>query len=220
MAKIGIITAMKNEFDAVTKIIKRKRKIKEQLFQGYFKEDKVFIGCSGIGKVNASIMATEIAIKHKVDFLIIAGVGGAVSKKINLFDVVVSDRTSHFDFDLEAFGHKPGQIPNEPEKYIAYDFKNIRNKKNVKVGEIISADHFITKQDVKKIESKFPNALSVDMETVAIGQVAHKFGIPFLGIRVICDFIFKQDNKDSYNENVWDAIEKLQTTMHDVLEIL
>ncbi len=220
MLKIGIISAMKNEFDEVLKIINKGHRVKKNLYQGNLLKKQVFIGFSGIGKVNAAIMATELIVKNKVDFLIIAGVGGAINKKINLFDVVISQKTSHFDFDLEIFGHKPGQVPNEPEKYLAYDLKNFESSNDIKFGEIISADHFITNKDIEKIEKKFPHALSVDMETSSVGQVAHRYLIPFLGIRVICDLIFQENNAKSYEKNATQAIEKLRNVVVDVLKTL
>ena len=115
MKRIGIVFAMKEELD---ELLKKLRLVKEyQIFDLVFYECKYKnIECilveSGIGKVNAA-RSTQILIDNmKVDCIFNIGVAGGVSDKLNVGDIVIGDKLVQHDFDLTAFNHNKGYIPN------------------------------------------------------------------------------------------------------------
>ena len=197
MKKIGIIFAMKEE---LSELLKRIRLEKEyQIFDLTFYECSYQnITCilveSGIGKVNAA-RATQILIDNmKVDYIFNIGVAGGISEKLEVGDIVIGDKLIQHDFDLTAFNHKKGYIPNvgdyiHGDDYLislATDIKEAKDY-NIFLGTIASGDIFCTEKWMsEKIANKF-NALCVEMEGASIAQVCYLNHIPFLVIRSISD---------------------------------
>ena len=197
MKRIGIIFAMEEELD---ELLKRLR-----LIQKYEIFDLVFYECryknidcilveSGIGKVNAA-RCTQILIDNmKVDYVFNIGVAGGVSDKLNVGDIVIGDKLVQHDFDLTAFNHNKGYIPNVGDYVCSDDYlislatscMNDRDY-NIFLGTIASGDIFCTEKWMsEKIANKF-NALCVEMEGASIAQVCYLSHIPFLVIRCISD---------------------------------
>jgi adenosylhomocysteine nucleosidase len=54
-------------------------------------------------------------------------------------------------------------------------------------GLVVSADAFVTARIVDEVRARFPQALSTDMESAAINQVATAFAVPFVSIRGVSD---------------------------------
>jgi len=197
MKKIGIIFAMKEELDELLKRVHLEKEY--QIFDLSFYECSLNdITCilveSGIGKVNAA-RATQILIDNmQVDYVFNIGVAGGLSDKLNVGDLVIGNRLVQHDFDLTAFNHKKGYIPNvgdfiESDDYlISLATANAENKNyNILLGTIASGDIFCTEKWMsEKIANKF-NALCVEMEGASIAQVCYLNHIPFLVIRSISD---------------------------------
>ena len=197
MKKIGIIFAMQEELTELLKIIQLEKKY--QIFELEFYECSFEgITCilveSGIGKVNAA-RATQILIDNmQVDFIFNIGVAGGVSDKLEVGDIVIGEKLIQHDFDLTAFNHKKGYIPNVGEFIHSDDYlislaTSVENKKdyNILLGTIASGDIFCTEKWMsEKIANKF-NALCVEMEGASIAQVCFLSHIPFLVIRSISD---------------------------------
>ena len=202
--KIGIITAMENELNAILK----NKTVSDVFFDEKVKHFPLNENCSvlttksGIGKVNAAIRATEFLQKYKLDYLIVAGIGGSVSHDIKVFDTILSDSIRNFDVDLIPFGYKVGQIPGEPKEYVILNviYPDLKWG-NIKCGQIITADSFIGIEDIDKIKELFPKALVADMESAAIAQVANKFSTEFTSIRTVSDLAFREWNVADYEKN-------------------
>lgn len=209
MSKIGIIYAMKEELDASLLLFTKVNEYK--LFDLTFYECKyndkecVLVEC-GIGKVNAARCCQILIDNIDVDFIINVGVAGGVSKKVNVCDVVIGDKLIQHDFDLRAFNHERGYIPNvgqyiNCDEYLIRLAKEIKLKNKTHVGVIASGDIFITDELMsKKINDKF-DALCVEMEGASIAQICYLSNIPFLVIRSISDSPNKEENnKITYDE--------------------
>jgi len=65
-------------------------------------------------------------------------------------------------------------------------------------GLILSSDAFIWEKNYADYVGKFPDALATDMETAAIGQVAYKFGVPWVSVRGISDLCGPAGPDDFY----------------------
>ena len=122
--KIGIIFAMKEELDEFLNLVE---KIKEyEIFdlnfcECVYNDKKLVLVESGIGKVNAA-RATQILIDNmEVDYILNVGVAGGVDKNVNVLDIVIGDKLVQHDFDITAFNHEKGYIPNIGDKFIESD---------------------------------------------------------------------------------------------------
>lgn len=225
MNKIGIIFAMKEELDALKEYLEitNEYKIFElNFYEGIINNIKCILVESGVGKVNAA-RTTQILIDNMdVDCIFNIGVAGGLDQNLNILDVVIADKLVQHDFDITAFNHEKGYIPNVG-KYINCDeyLLNIATKVNpdntIKIGTIASGDIFCTDINMStKINKKF-NALAVEMEGASIAQVCFLNHIPFLVIRSISDIPGK-NNTMVYEEFLTESSKKVASIMKKILE--
>lgn len=205
--KIGIIFAMKEELEALLKVLTLKKQY--EIFDLTFYECELYnkeivLVESGIGKVN-SARTTQILIDNmKVDYIFNIGVAGGINPDVSVCDVVIGERLVQHDFDLTPFNYEKGHIPNtgkyiESDDYLVNLAKDIKTDSNVHVGVIASGDIFVNNPNMSnKIASKF-NALCCEMEGASIAQVCYLSHIPFLVIRSISDSV-NGNNELTYDD--------------------
>lgn len=208
MKNIGIVFAMKEELDETKKEFKDiiVHSIYDlDIYECKYKKLTCFLVESGIGKVNAA-RSTQILIdRMNVDCILNVGVAGAISKDINICDIVIGNKLVQHDFDLTLFNYKKGFIPNVG-RYIECDqnliniARNIKVDAKAKVGVISSGDIFISdKQMGAKINKKF-DALCVEMEGASVAQVCNLCKVPFLVVRAISDSPYDNNNHITFEE--------------------
>ena len=195
--KIGIIFALKEELEALLKVLTLKKQY--EIFDLTFYEceldnKEIVLVESGIGKVN-SARTTQILIDNmKVDYIFNIGVAGAIDPGVSVCDVVIGEKLVQHDFDVTPFNYEKGQIPNvgkfiESNEYLVKLAKDIKTDSNVHTGVIASGDIFVNDPKMSnKINTKF-NALCCEMEGASIAQVCYLSHIPFLVIRSISDSV-------------------------------
>ena len=220
MKKLGIIFAMNEEMDEFKKLVNIDNSY--HLFDLEFYEATIndilcFFTISGIGKVNAARTTQILIDNYNVDFIINAGVAGGVNEKLNIGDIVVGEKLVQHDFDITAFNHEKGFIPNigvyiESDKYLVDLFFQENTDYHIYKGVIASGDIFCNEEFMnKKIAKKF-NALCVEMEGASIAQVCYLSHIPFVVIRSISDVLGK-NNVMTYNEFLNMSSKKVATLL-------
>lgn len=209
MSKIGIIFAMEEELNALKKYvcIEKEYNIFDLTFyEAIVNNNKCILTLGGIGKVN-SARSTQILIDNMdIDYIINIGVAGSISNLVDVLDIVIGEKLVQHDFDITAFDHEKGYIPNvgtfiNSDNYLLSIANEIAIENNfpVKRGTIASGDIFCTDINMtNKINKKF-NALCVEMEGASIAQVCYLSHIPFLIIRSISDSL-NGNNKLTYEE--------------------
>ena len=113
--KIGIIFAMKEELIALKKHLNIEREFKIynlMFYEAKYKNITCILVESGIGKVNAARCTQVLIDKVNVDYIFNIGVAGGIDKTLNVCDVVVGTSLVQHDFDITAFNHNKGFIPN------------------------------------------------------------------------------------------------------------
>ena len=179
---------------------------------------------SGVGKVN-SARCTQILIDNMdVDMIINIGVAGGISEKLKVCDIVIGEKLVQHDFDITAFNHEKGYIPNvgvyiDSDTYLVNVAKEcINNKKyNVVSGIIASGDIFCTESWMsKKINTKF-NALCVEMEGASIAQVCYLSNIPFIVIRSISD-VPNNNNVLTYEEFLNESSKNVSNFIYEIIK--
>lgn len=226
MKKVGIIFAMEEELSSLKKYIKIEKEY--NIFNLKFYEGKINgVHCilvkSGIGKVNAA-RTTQILIDNmKVDYIFNIGVAGAVNEDLNVGDIVIAEKLVQHDFDITAFNHEKGYIPDigvyvYSDKYLCKLAKSISPKDNSKLlgGVIASGDIFCSDYMMgKKISNNF-SALCVEMEGAAIAQVCYLCNIPFLILRSISDTP-NNNNVVTYEEFLLGSCDRIANVMNEIL---
>lgn len=226
MKNVGIIFAMEEELSSLKKYIKIEKEyniFNLKFYEGEINNIHCVLVQSGIGKVNAA-RATQILIDNiKVDYIFNIGVAGAVCEDLNIGDIVIAEKLVQHDFDITAFYHEKGYIPNigvyiYSDKDLLGLAKSVVLEDNSKLldGVIASGDIFCTDYMMgKKINDKF-NALCVEMEGAAIAQVCHLCNIPFLILRSISDTP-NNDNVVTYEEFLLDSCDRVANIMNEIL---
>lgn len=208
MQTLGLIFAMDEEMDALAKYIEINNiyHIFDLTFlEGHYNNIKLILAKCGVGKVNAA-RCTQILIDNmKVDAIINIGVAGGLSNALSIGSLVIGEKMVQHDFDITAFHHEKGYIPDigvymEADEYLLKTALTTSLKYNIPVfkGVIASGDIFCTDPKMSlKIHQKF-NALCTEMEGASVAQIALLSHIPFLIIRSI------SDTPNNHNEKTYE----------------
>ena len=197
--KIGLIGAMTVEVEALKEKTENKRISVisgVEYVEGTLCGKDVVLAVAGVGKVNAGICAQTMILKFQPDVIINTGVAGGIGKQVKILDVVVATSVAQHDMDTSPLGDPVGFITGINKvtmdcdadtcdrlcaAAVACDVAPIR-------GMIVSGDQFIGSQEqIDKIRKSF-DAMAVEMEGGAIGQVCTmNGGVPFAVVRAISD---------------------------------
>lgn len=228
MKRIGIIFAMEEELKELLKflnITKEYNIFDLNFYEGSIHNTECILVKSGVGKVNAA-RTTQILIDNiNVDYIFNIGVAGGISDILNVGDIVIGEYLVQHDFDITAFNHEKGYIPEigvyiKSDEYLYTIANNIlreNNEINILSGVIASGDIFCTELSmVQKINKKF-NALCVEMEGASIAQICHLCHIPFLVLRSISDTP-NNNNVITYEEFLEKSSKNIAEAMCKIIE--
>lgn len=200
--KIGVIVAMDKEL---------------QQLQHLFDNNRVIVEKCGIGKVNAAIGTAEMIRRHRPDVIISSGCAGGNGDDINVQDVVVGREIAYHDvYCGTAIDGSTvyGQVQGMPARFQADPMLLEKARKlsltthqlSLHEGLTVTGDWFVdSKEKMREIIGKFPEAKAVDMESAAIAQACHIFNIPFISFRIISDIPLRDTDASMYH-NFWSTI--------------
>ena len=167
------------------------------------------------GKVAAATTATHLISDFGVGEILFTGVAGAAQPGLKVGDVVVGARLWQHDMDARPLCPRH-EIPLLGRSWLASDEKrrhqllqaaaaflcddlptaaseatraafHIRSPKAV-AGDIASGDKFFAdRADLADLLLRLPTIAAVDMESAAVAQVCHEYGVPFTVVRTISD---------------------------------
>lgn len=207
-----VVAAQKEELDGLFKDMKKVRKMSD--FLVLEEHDYVIYGMiGGIGKVSMAYRLGAFLENFHIDEIINIGVAGSISKDILPLDTLIATRCCYHDVDVVAFGYKKGQMCQMPLYFEcdpgALEFASTLNDERIKSGLIVSGDVFVTCDNLNSdIYENFDNPVACDMESAAVGQVAHMAKKPYIIIRTISDDPNNESNKDTYNQRLVAASNK------------
>lgn len=181
---------------------------------------QVLLVRGGIGLANAASAASAalvlLAAARGGDApaaLVSAGSAGGVQAGVHVGDVVVGTEHVYTGADARAFGYDLGQVPGMPATYrgdpslrgaaLGADAGDL----TVRPGLMLSGDAFVDATLVGPVREQFPGGLSTDMESTALAQVAHVYGVPFLAVRGISD-LCGPAGADDFRTHVDDAADR------------
>lgn len=226
MKTIGIIFAMQEELIELKKYLhtNNEKKIYDLIFyEATLNNQNIILTESGIGKTNAA-RTTQILIDYyKPEAIFNIGVAGGIAKNLKVGDIIISTSLVQHDFDITAFDHPKGYIPNigntiPIDNNLLNTTKTILDTNNIsyKEGVIASGDIFCTKESMAtKINTQF-NALCVEMEGASIAQTAYLSKTPCLVIRSISDCP-DNNNKVTYEEFLETSSKKVAQITYAIL---
>lgn len=183
------------------------------LSEGENEIELIAVKC-GIGKTNAASATAFLIADDNADYIINAGLSGAISK-VRRGDIVAGSSYIECDFDLTAIGFELGQkADGQPSVYFA-DEKLLELVQSlsddVKVGKLGTGDLFLSDPVKKDMFRELFDLTAFDMETGAIGSVCQKNNIPMLSLRKISDDAgdTSADDYKEMNDKAEDHLAKL-----------
>ena len=209
--RIAIIVAMDKEFIRIKELLEQVEETAiggRSYTSGRLGNNELVLHQCGIGKVNAAIGVTELIRLFNPDLVVSTGCAGGASDMLEVTDVVVSSQLAYHDvYCGYALGETVyGQVQGMPARYTTpreIVEKAMACGERIHEGLIVTGDWFVDDQEkMRSIIRLFPEAMAVDMESAAIAQTCHVFGIPFVSFRVISDIPLK-DTKASQYHDFW-----------------
>ena len=202
--KIGIIVAMDKEL---------------QQLQDLFDKRQVVVQKCGIGKVNAALGAQRMINEERPDVIINSGCAGGNGDDIEVQDIIIGKEVCYHDVvqGLPARYEADAYLLSKGEELA----KRTGLTTTLHTGLIVTGDWFVdTKEKMRSIVEKFPEAKAVDMESCAIAQTCYLNRVPFISFRVISDIPLRDTNASQYH-HFWDTVAErsFQTTRAFVEEI-
>lgn len=177
---------------------------------------QVVLAEAGIGKVNTAVTATLLVERFRCRLIVFTGVAGGLDPSLRIGDVVIADRTIQHDAGVvEDEGlrcYQAGHVPFfNPTRRLGYPapadlLSRARSRMKgfelpplsigaggegesprVAFGTLLTGDQFVnSEQERERLHGEF-EALAVEMEGAALGQVSEVLGIEHLVIRSLSD---------------------------------
>jgi len=209
--KIALIVAMDKEFRQLCGLLHDPSAVRighMDAFCGQIGSHEVLLCQCGIGKVNAAIGAVEVIREFRPHLVVSTGVAGGASAALRVMDVVMSTETCFHDVYCGE-ECKKGQVLGMPPRFDSFvPACEIDGGATVRVvrGLIVTGDWFVdSRAKMQSILDDFPDTLAVDMESAAIAQACHVYGVKFLSFRIISD-VPLSDHKATQYFDFWDRL--------------
>lgn len=210
MSQIGLI-AVWNEIDPLLKLIDVEtatEHIQALFHHGTLAQRKVILAQVGMGKVQTAAASQYLIDAYGVDILISCGSAGSLIPQLQIGDIVLADRIVPHDFGeytdekfnyLGVFDntyvdglHYHRQLSVDPAllnlaRETAKSLLWPKIAPTIYIGCVASGDQIIASESKKHWLSETFNATAVEMESVAMAQVAFMNDIPWLAVRAISD---------------------------------
>ena len=191
---IGLIVAMNQEFELISKILEKPQQKKVNhldFIEGTFSDKTVVVMKSGMGKVNAAVATVEMITLFHPDVIINTGIAGGIDKSLSVMDMVAGQKVVYHD--VWCGEGEYGQVQGLPPSFsgnsqLLKKIAGLKSDIKIHLGTITSGDMFVTDiAELQAIKEKFPDGLAVDMESGSIAQVCYLYKIPYLALRIISD---------------------------------
>lgn len=211
--KIAIIVAMDKEFQQLAALLSDAQEEQHghlKFVIGKTGNNEVVLQKCGIGKVNSAIGTVEMIRHYQPDLVISSGCAGGADTSLAVGDVVVASECVYHDAycgDNVAYG----QVMGMPERYaspaeLVEKALALDCDETIRSGLTVSGDWFVdSREKMRSILEKFPEATAVDMESCSVAQTCHVYGVPFLSFRIISDVPLK-DEKAAMYFDFWDRM--------------
>lgn len=193
--KIGLLCAMKSEFDQLTPylhITSQTDIARTTVLEGDIDGMAVAIAATGICKVNAAITAQMLIDRFGVTHILMVGVAGGMDPRLGVHALAFSERLAQHDVNPLWLRHRPmpenGYFPGDPWMLAVCKKLNDAGKFLYPAffGTMVSGEQFIADEGRQEIIDAW-HPLCVDMESAAAAQACLANDIPFLAIRAVSD---------------------------------
>lgn len=167
---------------------------------------------TGIGLVAAASALAAALLQVRPEVIVSAGTTGGLGRDVEVGDVCASTTLTYNDVDATAFGYDLGQTPGQPAVFLGDEGLLARvqeraeaalhgatpgsGSSRVHTGQMLAGGSFVTAANVADTRQLFPAAVSTDMESTALAQVATTAGVPFASVRGVSDLCGPEAGQD------------------------
>ncbi|WP_194785013.1 5'-methylthioadenosine/S-adenosylhomocysteine nucleosidase [Actinomyces haliotis] len=167
---------------------------------------------TGIGLVAAASALAAALLQVRPEVIVSAGTTGGLGRDVEVGDVCASTTLAYNDVDATAFGYDLGQTPGQPAVFLGDEGLLARvqeraeaalhgatpgsGSSRVHTGQMLAGGSFVTAANVADTRQLFPAAVSTDMESTALAQVATTAGVPFASVRGVSDLCGPEAGQD------------------------
>lgn len=206
--KIGVIVAMEKELAQLRTVLDGEREVvrgRRTFVCGTIGGNEVVAQQCGIGKVNAAVGATELIDGFAPRVVVSTGVAGGADIRLNPLDVVVAAECAYHDVYCGS-DNAYGQVQGLPPRFAASGrlvdtALGLDAGTKIVGGLTVSGDWFVdSREKMRQILSRFPDAMAVDMESCAIAQTCYVKGVDFVSLRIISDVPLKDTRAAMYHD--------------------
>ena len=203
--RLGLQFAMPKEMYALPGM-KERRLVASVSGVDFYEVTPDIIACvGGVSKVNAAMAAEILCVCFGVDMILNAGIAGC-ALDLPLGTVVVASDFVQHDVDTTAVGDEIGMVSTvnrvsfpawEPERCV-----QLLQQMGIpaELGRVATGDWFAKGWERSRgiVENFHPTV--VEMEGAAIAQVCLRNEIPCVGLKVVSDHMFAENQTDEYHE--------------------
>jgi len=181
---------------------------------------------TGIGKVNAALVATVLVERFGVGGFLFSGVGGALDPRLGIGDIVIADRLIQHDYGSMDAGrlrpYRPGDLPigdrraplaiTAPEALLRSAHTALKDLvlpempaaatggaariPRIHFGTVLTGDQFVACEGTRERLFYEHSGLVVEMEGAVIAQVGEAYGRPWIVVRAISDLAARESARD------------------------
>ena len=185
-------------------------------YTGYYKGKKVTIFPSGMGNPSMGIYAYELYKFYNVDTIIRVGSCGTYKEDINLFDVIVVDKSySKSSFAKTYLGIDTNEAIGSKE--LNNRIVETANKINQRIalGNVLCSDTFYSMVEDSNELIKEKNCLAVEMESYALFHIANSLNKKASTILTVSDSVVTKEEttaeqrEKGFNDMILLALESI-----------
>jgi adenosylhomocysteine nucleosidase len=146
------------------------------LRHGGYKGRSIVLAEAGVGRLAAARATQTLIVGHKPKWIISAGFAGGLDPRLKRNDILLVDSLA----DVE--GHRLTiDIKPSPEW--------LTNTPDLHAGRLLTVDQLVRRPEEKRALGEAHQALAVDMESWAVGEVCRQDKVRFMAVRIISDTV-------------------------------
>lgn len=204
---ILILAAMPQELEAIKYYMEITRTQVYQnttVYEGTIDHKPVLLALTGIGKVSTAMTLMTILNNEPVSSILNIGSAGGLGDHQQIGDIVIASSGSFHDrfFTDQPDLSDKNKFPCDETMINTMNDILTQDKIPHQTGLMISGDQFLSQKTphYHTIHESFPTAISVDMESTTVMQVANTFEIPCLVIRSLSDVTSNDDHAGQFDQ--------------------
>lgn len=204
---ILLLAALPEEFDAIQKHMEVSEKgilFKRDFVIGKMNHKEVLLAMTGVGKVSTAMTLTHILDKYKIDEIINVGSAGGLVELQNIGDVVIATSGSYHDRYYSDLPDTTESNQFTCDQGMIDHLVPLLEQASMKchVGKMISGEQFLSQNipHYHHVQKYFGDAISVDMESTTVMDVASMFNVPVIVIRSLSDVPVHDDHAGQYDQ--------------------